>query len=174
MSCPVHELPPSLQPWMGRKDRESRLQLPLCSTGAEMFQSRIPTRCCCATPAAAGPQPAQTKLLHGHCRPRAGWFLLPGQQLLLERARSWFCLIDLSWWAFHAFLIILPDICSQFVSNSSLRSSVADLGRRAETNSSCRARVRAARWGTLPLRPPRAQRGSSRLLLWGVQAGGTG
>lgn len=39
-----------------------------------------------------------------------------------------FCSIHTSWWASQTFLIILPNICSQFVPNSSLCSSLPDSG----------------------------------------------
>lgn len=69
----------------------------------------------------------------------------PGRQLLLQRAQCFFCLISLSRWAFHTFLIILPDICSQFVSDSSLCSSLSNSGRRAEINL-CRPQAHAGCW----------------------------
>lgn len=76
----------------------------------------------------------------------------PGRQLLLQRVQCFFCLISLSRWAFHTFLIILPDICSQFVSDSSLCSSLSNSGCRAEINL-CRPQACAGCWEKTSIPP---------------------
>ena len=127
-----------------------------------MFKSCILMRCCCATTAEQqaclragapreenlqnrsfsvdGADPVQA------CSSSPRLSLRDGSCCSSEPS-ALFCLINLSWWAFHTFLIILPDICSQFVSNSSLCSPLSDSGRRAEINSLRRPQARAACWG---------------------------
>lgn len=157
VSCPVHRLcsPPSIcSHRRGAMKGKAISILPAHrrsrSMGAEL-KSCILMRCCCATRAEQsrscwerwpwGAEPARHKFLLQAVS--SSPVLPPGQQLLCL-----FCFIHTSCWASHTFLVILPNICSQFVSNSSLCSSLPDSGHRVKFL--CRPGARGAGEGTAP------------------------
>lgn len=142
MSCPAQRLcsPPSICSHRRGGTRGKPVSIPPAhsmsgSTGAEMLKSCILMRCCCATRAeqellrgvAPGSRTCTAQISPSRLVPPP--HTVPS---LPEPARCFFCLIHISWWASHTFLIILPNICSQFVSNSSLCSSLPDSGRRVK------------------------------------------